>query len=113
MLHDMASACAAYTLVLLFDIVPLPLNRKHPPEADVDAVAGALGVRWADHVLSKIDALVKEGKSGDAARMYRDEAGVSWDEAHAAVRDWEYNALERKLRLLAQQIRTGVVAPKT
>lgn len=48
--------------------------------------------------MNQLGDLVHEGRSRDAARQYRDRFGVTWDKAHAAVRDWDQSECERKLR---------------
>jgi hypothetical protein len=93
-------------LLLLHDTAPKPLPSGPTAEQDADRVAAALGVRWGDTPLARIDELVRAGEADAAAKLYREAAGVSWDAARAAVARWEENAVERKLRLLARHLET-------
>jgi hypothetical protein len=77
----------------------------------VDDLAVRVGLDWGQHWMSRLDGLVSAGKSGEAARAYRDQLGVSWDEAHEAVDDWPNNEPERKLRAILQHLQERQATP--
>ncbi|MGL4551333.1 MAG: hypothetical protein ACRC33_09100 [Gemmataceae bacterium] len=48
--------------------------------------------------VARIDDLVRHGKQAEAARHFRELAGVTWDEAHNAIRRWQPASLETTIR---------------
>jgi hypothetical protein len=61
--------------------------------------------------MNQLDTLVHEGKSREAAREYRDRFGVSWDRAHNAVRNWDKDECERKLRVILEYMQDFKATP--
>jgi len=50
--------------------------------------------------LAQIDQLIKEGKQPAAARLVREMAGITWDQAHYATQHWLAMSREKKIRWL-------------
>jgi hypothetical protein len=59
--------------------------------------------------MAEVAALRQAGDLPNAARLYRQETGVTWDEAHAAIRDWTNNAPERKVRAILRSLKGPVL----
>jgi hypothetical protein len=49
---------------------------------------------------ARIDALVRQGRQPEAARVLREVAGVTWDQAHDVTRRWQASPLEQTVRWL-------------
>jgi hypothetical protein len=69
-------------------------------EAELDRVAAKIGINWGDHWMAQVEALRQAGDLEKAGKVYRELAGVTWDQAHDAIRDWGKNAPERKVRAI-------------
>ena len=52
------------------------------------AGSGAADRGAALEAVAEVDRLVNDGRAPEAARLYRELFGVTWDEAHAAVGRW-------------------------
>ena len=66
------------------------------PYRDLPATDAAREV--ADRI-AELDAIARTGSPGAIARRYREMCGVSWDQAHHAVREWPRLTREAKLEL--------------
>lgn len=51
-------------------------------------------------VVDQLSALLKQGQASTAARVFREVTGVTWDEAHAAMKRWDEHSSEEKTRWL-------------
>jgi hypothetical protein len=51
-------------------------------------------------VFASIDDLIREGQQPAAVRRYRELYGVTWDQALDAIRVWDVNTSEQKMRAL-------------
>lgn len=76
-----------------------------PTETLIDQIAKYHQLDWSSHVLNQLDDLVRGGKTTEAVRLFHSEAGVTWDEATAAIGNWSANAIERKLFFLAKHVK--------
>ena len=61
------------------------------------AAAGGPAAREA---AGRIEALVQEGQQPKAARLFRELAGVTWDQAHDVIGRWSAYPFEQKVRWL-------------
>jgi hypothetical protein len=50
--------------------------------------------------VQRIDELVRQKKRPAAAKLFREVAGVTWDEAHQAIGSWSSYTLEQKVQCL-------------
>jgi hypothetical protein len=101
--------------IVLFVLIPLVVSRLSlDPESQceaivarvepkVDAAAAAAGMNWSESYLSKVSELLRSGQTDRAKAVYRENAGVAWDEADQAMSSWALTRLERKLDMLAQR----------
>jgi hypothetical protein len=72
-------------------------------EAGLDDLARDLGIDWAADEVLKVGPLVEARQWDDASKLYRHVAGVTWDEADAALLRWDEITLARKLALIRQR----------
>jgi hypothetical protein len=70
----------------------------------LNRIAERVVPNWSDHFLNRIDRLVRSGENDEAARLYRNETGVTWDEAHLKIETWPDSALECKLDAILKQL---------
>ena len=57
-------------------------------EAVVPQLSATTGVDWQGHLATRIDALQADGRQIEAVKLYRQEAGVTWDDAYLALDNW-------------------------
>jgi hypothetical protein len=57
-------------------------------EAHVLQLSEKVGVDWSGHLITRIDKLLADGHQSTAVKLYRQETGVTWDDAHLAVENW-------------------------
>ncbi len=54
----------------------------------------------AREAVAQIDVPIQQGQQPKAARLFRELAGVTWDEVHAAIGGWGTYPFEQKVRWL-------------
>jgi hypothetical protein len=104
-------------VLLAFRVPPTPSetadqtlrSRLAGVEADLDRVAARLGINWA--WMAEVDALLKAGEQGKAASIYRQEAGITWDEALAAIPTWSKDVVQRKVGLILHAVNALKLVP--
>jgi hypothetical protein len=57
-------------------------------EATLLQLGEKAGVDWQGHLTTRIDALLAPGRENEALRLYRQQAGKTWDEAYLALDNW-------------------------
>ena len=90
-------------------------------EASVLQLSEKVGVDWNEHLISRIDKLLADGHQSAAVKLYRQEAGVTWDEAYLALDNWSKicpfgpsvpTRLQLRVITLAAQLDTSRQMPK-
>jgi len=78
-----------------------PSKRALRCEEVVDRIGEQIDPQWRERPMTRALTLVRSGKVDEAYKLYRQETGVTWDEAFTAVETWrEGDVLEEKLLLL-------------
>jgi hypothetical protein len=97
--HDLSVACR------LIEILLERLEERLGPDFAAPSLlqAGLPAERLAacQETVTQIDTLLRQGEQGKAAKLYRQETGVTWDQAYAMMEVWPGLSAERKLNLFA------------
>jgi hypothetical protein len=88
-------------MVWLIYLKPAFIDKHQCLEPDIDRIATARGIDWGDSPFGHMGKLVQSDQRAEAARIFRDLTGCRWDEATAAVANWQFERVAIKLRLLA------------
>jgi hypothetical protein len=101
--HDLGVACQ------LIEVLLQRLEVRLGPEFSTASLlqAGAPAERLAEsaEAVAHLNDLLKAGEDGQAARFFRDSFGVTWDQAHAIVREWSSMTSEHKVNLFASALK--------
>lgn len=77
----------------------------------IDQLALKSGLRWKQHWMSEVEALVQSGKPRAAAKMYSEKLGVPLLEGERIVCNWQTSEPERTLRALLQHLHPSQPTP--
>jgi hypothetical protein len=94
---------APFWLVLTYIVFAVPLllswttvslnEHSHRRESEwfettVMQLGENVGIDWTGHLTTRIDKLLAEGHQSQAVKLYRQEAGATWDDAYLALDNW-------------------------
>lgn len=85
-------------------IVPASREQVTSLESRIDAILATIGTNWEQCYLFDVDKLLDAGKTDAARKLYHQHAGGTWDEAHAALKNWPSTLLEKKLELIQLEL---------
>lgn len=100
-------------VLVLPPYLSLSAPKKEEGAADIDLwlqepineLVQRLGFDSERHWTSEIERLVLAQEIGEAARIYRDRKGVTWDKAFDIVNRWRDSSAQRKLEMLLEYLR--------
>ena len=88
----------------LMSLWSLYLDPQSEIAAEVEDIANSLAIDWNATPLPQIEELIQSGRRADAAKLYAEHFGCSYDDADLAIRFWRSDTTARKLRFLAKVI---------
>lgn len=72
--------------------------------AQIDEIGQRVFRNWSEQLVSRIDALVADGDSAAAIKLYCQESGCANEEASRVIDDWPEQRLRLQLELLTRQL---------
>lgn len=82
-------------------------------EADIDRIAGTVGINWHETPLACISEALATGQRGEATRLYREHFQCTWDDAYAGIARWQTDTAASKLRYIADTLKSHATAAGT
>lgn len=74
-------------------------------EQAVDRLAESVGVDFEDATTRQIEELLSQKRRTDAARLIHESLHITWDDAHALVAEWPFNAAYRKVLFMVSRLK--------